>query len=323
MNDNRNSDDSTSRFLEKKTTYKFNLKKAIDELASPLLGGTKILIEESFENAIAKVRAERPAIEAKALTKQMHHQKVIDEVVTRAIKTLQNLQTNDDTESDEIKSQAIDDDWLNIFYAEAGLRNADEIKETFARILAGEIRQPGKFSIGTLRTVSALDEESANVFVRAASACIQIYVSIPIQDNFRINDARIPALDGQLGDNFLQNYGLSYTELIKLIEHGLIVSDLGSWGEYRLALNDARVAIYSAGGFVRLVHQNQLWSLMPQPEFRLDEENGLRLYGAKFSSVGRELLEVVDIIPMQEFSEKIARYFNTLKLDMKSLGNIA
>jgi hypothetical protein len=56
----------------------------------------------------------------------------------------------------------IDDDWLNMFARLAEDKSSDELKGLFGKILAGEIRRPGAFSLRTIQFVSVLSKEDAN-----------------------------------------------------------------------------------------------------------------------------------------------------------------
>jgi hypothetical protein len=70
---------------------------------------------------------------------------------------------------DEIKEEpgntdakeAIDDDWLNTFARIAEDKSSEDLQKLFGKILAGEIRQPGSFSLRTIQFVSTLSREEA------------------------------------------------------------------------------------------------------------------------------------------------------------------
>jgi hypothetical protein len=60
------------------------------------------------------------------------------------------------------------DDWLNVFEEHAARASSDNLRSLFGRILAGEIRKPGSFSLSTLHFVSVLDAEVAALVQRLA-----------------------------------------------------------------------------------------------------------------------------------------------------------
>ncbi len=60
------------------------------------------------------------------------------------------------------------DDWMDVFEDFASKASADSIRDMFARVLAGEIRNPGNFSRATLHFVSILDTEIAKLIDKVA-----------------------------------------------------------------------------------------------------------------------------------------------------------
>ena len=56
------------------------------------------------------------------------------------------------------------DDWLNIFVDYAERASSENLRVLWAKILAGEIRSPGKFSPRTMRFIAELDPGLAKIF---------------------------------------------------------------------------------------------------------------------------------------------------------------
>lgn len=56
------------------------------------------------------------------------------------------------------------DEWMDVFERDAASANSDRLKDLYSRILAGEIRRPGAFSLATLRLLTILDSHIAKVF---------------------------------------------------------------------------------------------------------------------------------------------------------------
>jgi hypothetical protein len=63
----------------------------------------------------------------------------------------------------------ISDDWLNSFSRIAEDKSSEDLQKLFAKILAGEIRQPGAFSLRTLQFVSTISREEADAISRFLS----------------------------------------------------------------------------------------------------------------------------------------------------------
>jgi hypothetical protein len=74
---------------------------------------------------------------------------------------------------------AIGDDWLNFFSAYAEKASSENLRQTFGRMLCGEIQRPGSFSFSTLRIVSELDTGSAGLFQRMASRAFSMDAKDP------------------------------------------------------------------------------------------------------------------------------------------------
>ena len=110
------------------------------------------------------------------------------------------------------------------------------MREAFVRVLEGEIRNPGAFSVQTLRVLGTISTATAEKFRRAASVCM----------SRESHDARIPALGGQLGTNCLEDVGLSFDVLTQLTENGLLHPDYACWMPYG-RIHDDSDGTYPAG----------------------------------------------------------------------------
>jgi hypothetical protein len=60
----------------------------------------------------------------------------------------------------------IEDDWLNFYAKLAEDKSSAELQQLFGRILAGEIRKPGSFSLKNLQLVSTLSKEDAEAIAK-------------------------------------------------------------------------------------------------------------------------------------------------------------
>lgn len=85
-------------------------------------------------------------------------------IVLHAIEDMREHPGEDTAESDE---QPLDDDWLNLFGNHAENASSDHLRRMWGKVLAGEIRKPGSFSLSTLRFISEIDREIATKFQEA------------------------------------------------------------------------------------------------------------------------------------------------------------
>ena len=222
----------------------------------------------------------------------MKHQYRVDDIVSLGLQRLVDVETWRIKEEPSVEyGREIDDDWLNTIYTQGGNRSSSVIKEAFARILAGEIQRPGTFSLATLHTVGSLDERVAKLVVKASTHSIAF--SYPA-GNSEYEEVMIPALDGHLGENSLEKEGLGYVELLLLVEHNIIHSELNSTASYTCTVDGKR--------------------------------KDLTLNGALFTSVGRELITVVDDEEISdEFVNRLKKHFHdqvgeSIKFNRKSSG---
>ena len=116
-----------------------------------------------------------------------------------------------------------DHDWTARFFNEVQDVSSEELQSLWAKVLAGEVERAGSTSIRSLGILKNLDQVTARLFSRFCSVCM--YTSIKEKE---IMDARVPSLGGNAGTNSLQKYGLNFSKLNRLNEHGLIISDYNS-----------------------------------------------------------------------------------------------
>jgi hypothetical protein len=82
-----------------------------------------------------------------------------------------------DTPEAEINRVAVPpDDWMSAFGRISEDISSDQMVETFARILAGEIRGPGSFSISTLRLISGMNQHVAAEFSEICKELIDDHI---------------------------------------------------------------------------------------------------------------------------------------------------
>lgn len=223
----------------------------------------------------------------------------------------------------------INDDWLNDFEKEARYKSTEEMQQLFGRILAGEIKQPGSYSIKAVKALSELDPTVAKLFKRLCSCAS--FISPP-GFSHTIVDARVISLGGNAGSNALKKFGLGFSELNLLNEYGLIISDFNSWYDYQLCMwNKEKAFFYSSKeGTARLFkedvinkkgmillpfcHQKQVWMLNPRKEYEV--KTTLQISGVCFSKIGRELSQIVDMEPVEEYTQTLKHFFYRMNLEM-------
>lgn len=78
------------------------------------------------------------------------------------------------TKSENIRNEVTppDSDWMNSFMRFAEDASSERLQDLFGRVLAGQVSRPGAFGLGTLRTLSELDQLTANDFMQAWSKSV-------------------------------------------------------------------------------------------------------------------------------------------------------
>lgn len=214
------------------------------------------------------------------------------------------------------EKKIINDDWLDNFETEARQKSTEEMQLRFGRILAGEIRQPGSYSIKAVKLLGEIDQNTAILFKKFCSACVVVGV-LGIPNGEQVFDARVPSLGGSLGSNALSKYGFSLDQLNILNEYSLITSGDVPLYDYNLvSVYDYNLCIEYEDNpkLLPFQHQGKYWILSPTPE--RDNTPEFRLSGVMLSRIGRELFHIVDQDPMPEYTEDLKEFFAKQNLNM-------
>lgn len=65
----------------------------------------------------------------------------------------------------------VDEDWLNVFERYAESASSERMQKLWGRVLSGEVRKPGKFSLRTLRFLSEFSQADALTFADFCENC--------------------------------------------------------------------------------------------------------------------------------------------------------
>ena len=208
-------------------------------------------------------------------------------------------------QADSDAEKPISEDWFNIFEKDASQKSTEDMQIRFAKVLAGEIEKPGSHSIKALKALGDMDQTIAELFQKLCSVCIVL--EVPFENH--IIDIRVPALDGNPGQNSLSKYGLSFSQLNILNEYGLIISDYNSYRDYKISITDQNNQLS-----LPFRHQGQYWALKPSPE--RSESKEFRVNGVALSNVGRELFHIIEQIPTPQYAQDLKEHFNKQQLEV-------
>ena len=208
-------------------------------------------------------------------------------------------------QADSEAGKTISEDWFNIYEKEASQKSSEDMQLRFAKVLTGEIEKPGSHSIKAIKALGDMDQSIADLFQKLCSACIVLGV---LSEKI-IVDVRVPAVDGNPGQNSLSKYGLSFDQLNVLNEYSLIISDYNSYFNYQVSIADQNNNVP-----LPFYYQGRYWGLKPSPERA--ESNEFRVNGVRLSNVGKELFHIVEQIPMPEFTQELKEFFKKQNLQM-------
>lgn len=210
-----------------------------------------------------------------------------------------------DQQANSEPEKTISEDWFNIFEKEASQKSSEDMQRRFAQVLAGEIEKPGSHSIKAVKALGNMDQETAELFQRLCS------MSVVLEDfvDKSIYDLRVPSLSGKPGQNDLRKYGLSFAQILMLIEYDLVAPNYETRNDYKSCIFEKEK---NAADPFR--HQGRYWILKPTPE--RSEKNEFRLSGVTFSYIGSQLLHIIEQIPTQQYTQDLKEYFAKQQLEM-------
>ena len=290
-----------------------NLRKVCDRLLGDVTaaGFDALVARLRLSQAHSQAEAIRTIVDRSGLPlgvvhEMVNRQEAIDSIVADALGRIAQdaMPDTGPTAEPETSGATTNDEWFDVYRREAVDRSAGEMREAFVRVLEGEVRQPGAFSVQTLRVLGTISTATAERFSRAASLSMS-------RDS---DDARIPALGGRLDQNCLADVGLSFDVLTLLTENGLLHPDYSCQMPYG-PIHDANPGVrIPPNTQLPFRHQGRRWVLIGALEAL--ELKSVRVVGAAFSTAGRELLKVVDIEPMPEFTAQLKAHFAKSNYEM-------
>lgn len=129
----------------------------------------RAIISDALAHEAGRLMAKDPALVRRAterlFVEQAEKQENIEAIVLEATEQLEHSVGTDEVPPED----EISDDWRRKFTSFAEDVSEPEMRTVWARILAGEFQKPGSFSYRTLRLISEIDTEIAELFQELAS----------------------------------------------------------------------------------------------------------------------------------------------------------
>lgn len=185
--------------------------------------------------------------------------------------------------NEDAQPQQIDNDWIVNFLEKAKLFSSGEMKELWARILAGESSKLGSFSRKTINLLEDVEQVDAELFTCLLGFCCKL-------------DGDFVPLFFDYKHEFHKKFGLNFDSLSHLEDLGLIsfVAGIGDYEQTDLSKN---ISAEYFGKKVELVMPN---------------EKGNRLLFGKvmLTKAGKELASICDAQPVDGFFEFVCEQWS-------------
>ncbi|PWB22362.1 DUF2806 domain-containing protein [Flavobacterium sp. HTF] len=163
-------------------------------------------------------------IEQKILFQEIRKQNNIEHILEVAVEQI--------NQEPEISSKSVDPDWTTRFFNIAEDISNDDMQKLWGRILSGEVKQPGSFSLRTLNLLKDLNKQEAEIFTKFAQLNVKHATG-----NF------IPFIDINY---FQEQLNIPYSEILLMSELGLLTSG-NSLGLNFPALKEPMRLLYEIG----------------------------------------------------------------------------
>lgn len=242
---------------------------------------------------------------------------ILDKIFGKAKIIVQTTPQDDTNSNDNIGE--ISDDWLNEFRDVACKKSSEEAQELFSKVLSGEIRKPGSFSLLALTTLANMDQEITQLFNNFCSLSI-VYLEEPNEflksdTYFNIKDVRMPFLTGDMSDvgttkhihpSILDQFNDRSDSIYK--EHGLGFKEIQLLKDLRLIENSS-LMYYKCIWF-----NNELWAVtLPTPHtphtpLKEEDIKDIRIAGYALTSAGRELFHLTERDTSPQYWEIISKF---------------
>lgn len=147
------------------------------------------LVESAIGQAAAARVGSDPELAERAATallgKEYRRQTNREAVATAMIDELAHESDQGMATEPEERANELDDTWLNVFERYAEDASSADMQKLWGKVIAGQIKRPGKYSIRTLRFLSEVSQQDAILFERVAKHSFgkQIPKSLAVPDN--------------------------------------------------------------------------------------------------------------------------------------------
>lgn len=181
--------------------------------------------------------------------------------------------------------EPVDIDWFTRFRITAQDVSNAEMKDLWAKILAGEVAQPNSYSLRTLEVVKNLSKEDAEIFRKVSQSAI-----VHEGNTFILGYEKF-------GEVIKKEFNFGYSELIGLREAGLLMP-APLVLEYDFT--SSKVSYYFGNKIV---------------ETQGRTANKQNFYVEPYTATGSELLPLIEITPNKNYMQTFAEIFDNSSVE--------
>ena len=228
-----------------------------------------IVIDATDHNELAARTAARVAIQ------ELKKQQNIESVVGKTAGLLEAEETVSDT--------PVDKDWAFRFFDSVANISSEEMQTLWAKLLAGEVKQPSSFSFRAMETLRNMTSEEAQLFQKVAT-----YV-VDVGDGYLLLSDK----------SYLSSVGIELLDILRLSESGLI--NTSSVGYKFSPAIEERTFLKNKKEIIRFKRT-------------VEKKVAFHVGAYLLTGVGKELLQIVDIPEDQAGLLRVLWHLKKLKL---------
>lgn len=243
----------------------------IQTIAQAISDSQKLVGPIKYENGSVEVEASANT-EQTTLPEANLDQRVIARMSFQEAKKQSNIERITQRAAEELRhekkidSEKPDSDWTTRFFRIAEDITSDQMQELWGKVLAGEVKQPGSYSLRTLGLLKNITQKEAEIFVKVGQ--------------LSFSAAEITFIPNPDMGKYLQDkLGISFSDLMILRETGLLVANDLSFGVAPSG-KDSQTN-FSCGNTCVFISQPKE---TPKQEIQI----------IAFTEIGRQLLQLVE-----------------------------
>ncbi len=183
----------------------------------------------------------------------------------------------------EVSPEKPDTDWISRFFRMAEDITSEQMQILWGKVLAGEVKRPGSYSLRTLDVLKNINNQEAELFVRLAKLAV-------------VERTIVYAINPDDGKYLAENHAVGFHERLVLHEIGLI--ELQTLGRTIDELPEDQEIAYTVGTTVLAVSTRKDAASVSIPVI-------------VFTEVGKQLLGLVEKLPADpRYIERFMSYLN-------------